>query len=164
MKSLILYSIIALSSVSVWGQKTLTFSAYPAHIEPATARQINVASHPKAKTFRTNLKESLASGVNFAGHFILATWGCGTGCGQCALIDGKTGNVFFPPQLAGTTLGYGELSEKAEMLEHKKDSTLLILYGVPAGSKKYGIWYYEWMGKALKLIKFVAKKGSALSS
>lgn len=161
MKSLILFAIIALSSINVWGQKTPTFSAYPATVEPATARQINFASHPRARMFRTNLKEALASGVNFAGHFILATWGCGTSCGQSAFIDGKTGNVFFPPQLAGMTLGYGELSEKAEILEYKKDSTLLILYGIPAATKKYGVWYYEWTGKALKLIKFVAKKGVA---
>ena len=84
-------------------------------------------------------------------------------CGQSSLIDCQTGNVFFTPQLAGMTLGYGELSEKVEILEYKKDSTLLILYGVPAAAKKYGDWSYEWAGKSLKLIKFVAKKGSVTS-
>src|SRR5438552_7000827 len=99
MKSLILFSIIALCCVSAFGQSPPTFSRYPARVEKATVRQVNFRSHAKAKTFRTNLREGLSGGVNFAGHFILATWGCGSSCQQSGIIDGKTGSVFFPKQL-----------------------------------------------------------------
>ena len=76
MKRLILFSTMALGSVSVFGQDPLNFSQYPARVEKATARQVNFRSHPKAKTFRTNLRAGPSGGVNFA-HYIVATWGCG---------------------------------------------------------------------------------------
>lgn len=161
MKSLILFSIMVLCSASVFGQKTPTFSQYPSAVQRATAKKINFASHPKAKTFRTNLKNALSEGVNFAGKFIVTNWGCGTGCSYGAVIDGKTGNMFFPSQLAGTTPGDGDLDDK-DHLEFRKNSRLLIVNGsLGESSSRYGIWYYEWTGRSLRLIKFVKKTGSA---
>jgi hypothetical protein len=160
MRSLILFSIIASCSASFFGQTAPDFSQYPAAVVKATARQVNFRSHPKAKTFRTNLKEGLSGGVNFAGHYVVATWGCGSGCQQSAIIDGRTGNVFFPAQLEDSTGGNGELNEK-DPLEYKNNSRLLIINGHPGSNDsangKYGVWYYEWTGRALKLIKFVKK-------
>jgi uncharacterized protein YkwD len=126
-------------------------------VEPALVREVNLNSHPKAKSFKTNLKEALSGGVNFAGHFIVATWGCGTGCQESAIIDGNTGNVFFPPQLR-ITLSGGELNEK-DPLEYKDGSRLLVLNGCPendaAGNTKCGSFYYEWTGQTLKLMRYV---------
>jgi hypothetical protein len=165
MKELILFSIMALGAVNVLGQAAPDYSKYPARVEKATARQINFRSHPRAKTFRTNLKEGLSGGVNFAGHYIVVTWGCGTSCGHSAIIDGKTGTVFFPKQLEATSRGDGELIEK-DPVEYKPNSRLLIVNGYPGGSAespngKYGIWYYEWTGKTLKFIKYVKKSETA---
>ncbi len=73
-----------------------TFERYPAIVEPAKAKAIDFRNSPGASTFRTRLREALAGGVNFAGHFILTGWGCGTGCTNGAVIDARTGRVFFP--------------------------------------------------------------------
>ncbi|MDT4969593.1 MAG: hypothetical protein QOJ64_4330 [Acidobacteriota bacterium] len=130
-----------------------TFADFPARVTKATARQINFSSHPKARQFRTQLRESLSEVVDFAGRYIVATWGCGTDCEQSAIIDGKTGNVFFPKQLQGTSLGTVDADE---VLEYKENSRLLIINGSPAGpDRKYGIWYYEWTGTTLELLKYV---------
>lgn len=98
--------------------------------------------------------------MNFAGEYVVATWGCGSSCQQSAIIDGKTGNVVFPAQLEGSTGGNGELNEN-DPLEYRKNSRLLIINGYPgghdSGNGKYGIWYYEWTGKVLKLINYVKK-------
>lgn len=164
MKKLILIVIVMLFASNAFGQKTPKFSDYPAKVQTATAKQVNLKSHPRARLFRTNLREALKEGVNFAGRFIIATWGCGTSCGDSGIIDAKTGNVFFPTELGGVSMGMGELSE-GEPLEYRKNSRLLIINGYLGGnessSAKYGIWYYEWTGKTLKLIKFVKKSDSS---
>ena len=54
-------------------------------------------SSPAARMFRTMLRENAKKGVNFAGHYILASWGCGSGCHSFAFVDAKNGNVYFSP-------------------------------------------------------------------
>lgn len=51
----------------------------------------------KARMFRTRLREDSRSGPNFAGHYTVVIWGCGTGCAQMGVVDAKTGRVYFPP-------------------------------------------------------------------
>lgn len=36
-------------------------------------------------------------GPNFAGHYIVIQWGCGTECLQYAIVDARTGRIFQPP-------------------------------------------------------------------
>ena len=47
--------------------------------------------------FRTRLREDSRGGPNFAGHYTVVIWGCGTGCAQMGVVDAKTGRVYFPP-------------------------------------------------------------------
>ena len=46
-----------------------------------------------ARRSRTVLTEAAASGPDFAGHFTVVTWGCGTSCQTVAIIDETTGRV-----------------------------------------------------------------------
>lgn len=142
MKSLILFSIIEFCAACVYGQETPTFAKYPASIEEATARQFTLTadqvklldSNPEAQDSRRSLEKSFSTGVNFAGHFMVASWSCGAGCTQGAIIDGGTGEVFLPPQLNG--IG-------------------------PEEGPSFGCSYYEWSGKTLQLIRFVKQSSSA---
>ena len=163
MNKLILLILIALFSLPAFGQKTPTHSNYKVTVEKATAQKINLASHRKANQFRTNLKEALAEGkINFAGKFIIAEWGCGSGCTQAAISDAQTGKVFFPDVLWQVIAGDISLGER-EMLEYKKDSRLLIIagYGGMNGGDsdkfQHGIFYLEWTGTNFKLLKFIKK-------
>lgn len=140
------------------------YNEYPAKVEKKIATKINFKSHSEAKFFRTNLKKALAnSDINFAGKYILTYWGCGSGCAQGAIIDVHTGNVFFPVELQGVYAG-GLTLGNHDMLEYKKDSNLLIIYGYVGGGFKpetathHGIYYYQWNGKVFKLLKFIKKK------
>src|ERR1044071_2168521 len=74
------------------------FSSYPASVEKTRARAIDFKASPDARTFRTRLSEALVDGVNFAGHYVIAGWGCGTGCISGAIIDARNGRVFWPIQ------------------------------------------------------------------
>ena len=44
--------------------------------------------------FRTRIREAARQMPNFAGHYVLATWGCGAECLSSAIIDVKTGEVY----------------------------------------------------------------------
>ena len=54
-----------------------------------------VLSTKEARMFRTELRRQAARGPNFAGHYTLALWGCGAGCANGAVIDARSGQVWF---------------------------------------------------------------------
>ena len=59
---------------------------------PAAA--FNAASSKLARAYRTRLREGAKKGPNFAGHFTLVSWGCGSSCQEWAIIDARTGRAF----------------------------------------------------------------------
>ncbi len=137
------------------------FRNYPATVENAIATGITQTDEPDSTTYKDKLNESLQNGVNFAGHFVLSTWGCGTDCQSSAIIDAQTGNVLFPTQIGVTSFGAGGLKDK-QPLQYQSDSRLLIINGYPTTGDsgkdvRAGAWYYEWTGTELKFIKFVAR-------
>jgi hypothetical protein len=72
------------------------FDSLPVHSDSVTERvAVDLTSHRDARRFRTMLREGARKGVNFAGHFALVTWGCGTDCRQLAIIEARSGRVFF---------------------------------------------------------------------
>ena len=47
--------------------------------------------------FRTRIRDGMRQGANFAGHYALIGWGCGTGCLSYVVGDVITGRMFdFP--------------------------------------------------------------------
>jgi hypothetical protein len=158
-------SAVFLLTSPIIAQKTgaPAFNQYPATVEKATARSIDFKRYPNARSFRTRLSQALAGGVNFAGHYVVAGWGCGAGCISGAIIDARTGNVFFPEEFAEIGVWYGKDNYAEEPVGYRKNSRLLIILGVPGSKegqpdKPSGEYYYEWVNDQLKLIKFVPKK------
>jgi hypothetical protein len=120
---------------------------------------------PEARAYRTRLREGARRAVNFAGHYKLHTWSCGTSCLQTAFIDAKTGKVFFPAELNGFIACYygtEPVESLEEALQFRKGSRLIVMSGYPLSERgkdepKKGLYYYEWTGTSLKLVKFEAK-------
>ena len=145
--------------------KKPSFSAYPATVETARAKSINFKNDAAARTMRTRLKEALAGGVNFAGHYIVAGWGCGTGCISGAIIDGRTGTVLWPLPLYALAVWYDGDDYTKDPVEYRKNSRLLIIRGIPGAKdnepqQPWGEYYYEWTGRELKQVKFIPYKKS----
>ena len=170
MKQQILITILSLvlclttvGSAMSQAKKNPTFAQYAAKKMTGKPAAVNLKSHPQANEYRTGLKEAAGEGVNFAGSFIIARWGCGTGCGQAAVIDAKTGTVYFPDELNGSVAAWGDWAGDKEILEFNPNSRLLILRGKPGNytGDAEGISYYEWTGKAFRKIKFVEVKPKA---
>jgi hypothetical protein len=60
-----------------------------------------VKADGESNRFLTNPK------TNFAGRYVVISWGCGSQCVLMAIVDAKTGIVYDPPLsgFAGTEAG-----------------------------------------------------------
>jgi hypothetical protein len=154
---------LAFSLIAFAQSTTPTFTQYAAKVVKIKNVRVNLKSHKDANMFRTNLRNAAKEGVNFAGHYILTTWGCGTNCSQSAIIDARNGRVFFPRELAGAGFGFCELPDDTEPIVSQADSRLLLLNGFKGGDLNLenapcGIYYLEWTGTKFKQVKFEEKK------
>lgn len=141
------------------------FESYRVAVRRGRVAALDLGSHPLARHYRTLLGRQLReAGVNFAGHYSVASVGCGTGCSITAIIDARTGRAYFPNELDGWTgiLGDYEFAEGEDIRAFRADSRLLRAVGRPnistrRGEERYGasgIYYYEWVNRRLRLVKF----------
>ncbi len=124
----------------------------------------NLRSHPLARLYKTRIREQVREeGVNFAGHYTLASVGCGTGCSTTAIVDARTGTAYFPNELNGWTsiVGDYEIPEGEDQRMFRVSSRLLRAIGRPNIGRPdeerhgpSGIYYYEWKKNRLRLVKF----------
>lgn len=94
----------------------MNFEDFPADIYAGKKVSLDYQSHPVAKEYKTEITNQYQKGnVNFAGHYILAHWRCGAPCADFAIVDVKTGKVYYPG-----LMNIGNF-------DFKKDSKLLVL-------------------------------------
>jgi hypothetical protein len=142
------------------------FQDYRAPVYKGRVARVDVNGSAQARGYRTRLREGARRGVNFAGHYTLHTWSCGTGCLQTAFIDARTGAATFPAPLNGFIACYWDakpVESLEEALQFRRDSRLLVMSGYPSGERgkddpEAGLYYYEWAGGELKLVKFVERE------
>ena len=138
-----------------------TFAEYPVLGEfQGPPAPLNIASHSLARRFRTMLRKGATEGPNFAGHYTIASWGCGSGCVQFAIIDARNGRVFFPPEVLHVSMlhvmepedaSHGQLARP----RFRRDSALFIVVGAVNEGEDEGISCYRWTGMELELLRFV---------
>jgi len=127
---------------------------------PARANKAFVANHVPG--WRRSLGELAKEGPDFAGHFIIAQWTCGSTCTGFAIVDTQKGTVKFAP----FDVAYAfcpDPFEPGSELEYRLNSRLLIVNGhVETGSSTNGVvdgpcghFYYTWDGHSLKRISSV---------
>ncbi|MGZ3182710.1 MAG: hypothetical protein ACXU8N_09735 [Telluria sp.] len=78
----------------------------------------------RSRQYSTQLREAARQPMNFSGHYVLATWGCGASCVMGGAVDLATGNVAWLP----FTVCCWDL-DITEPLEFRPDSRLLIVHG-----------------------------------
>lgn len=108
---------------------------------------VDLASAPGAQRFRTVLREGAARGPNFAGRYTVVEWGCGSPCHAFAIVDARTGRVYFVPQTANAGA------------EYRLDSRLFVIDGERRYREAYGdsipgalagvTTFYRWTGTRL---------------
>jgi hypothetical protein len=117
---------------------------------------VNLSSHPQARRYRTVLRQQAAEGPDFAGHYKIVIWGCGTSCAAFAIVDSQSGQVYFPPELPFVT--YTDWHGDDFGLRFRIDSRLLVLHGTPQEESRVGTFYYVWQTNTLTLIRSDLKK------
>jgi len=99
------------------------------------------------RCYRTRLRAGAQEVPNFAGHFIVAVWGCGASCQMGAAIDAKTGRVHWLP---GTVCCWDSSVEEDPTLGapilFRPDSRLMILSGYLDEKGIKGTHYFEFTG------------------
>ena len=111
-----------------------------------------ILASARARMFRTVLTMQAKERPNFAGQYRVATWGCGSDCHAFAIINAKTGTVYFHPD----ALWIGGLPGNDEdRIQFRKNSRLFVLAGA-RNDQGEGKYYYEWTGTRLKLIRTAA--------
>jgi hypothetical protein len=126
------------------------FEDYPARgIYKGTPARVRLDSK-MARMFRTRLREDSRSGPNFAGHYTVVIWGCGTGCAQMGVVDARTGRVYFPP------LEYTDIPdmENEATRGFRLDSRLLVLTrNHYDGRGGYAAYYYLFDDNRFRLLR-----------
>jgi len=151
------------SIIDIRGQRLPKFSSFSVSVEKVHARSIDFRRSPGADTFRTRLKAALAEGTDFAGHYKIAGWGCGTGCISGAVIDIRNGRVYFPEELYALSVGYFTCEYELEPLKYRKNSRLLVISGIPGSAedkepqKPWGDYYYEWKNNRFRQVRYVKR-------
>jgi len=133
--------------------ETLRFEDYAAAVEKVEHPAAPRLSDAKSRQYKSQLRDVADREVNFAGHYVLASWGCGASCVMAAAVDAKTGSVAWLP----FTVCCWPL-EIEEPLEFKPDSRLLIVHG-GRNEKASGIYFYAFDGTRFQLVKAEEKRG-----
>ncbi|AOY88285.1 hypothetical protein BKP64_08975 [Marinobacter salinus] len=121
--------------------ETVDFSDFTVEISAHAFRRVDFNSHPGAIGFKHRFNFLEGRRANFAGHYLLLYWGCGTGCQQFAIVDVKTGQVFMNEGWS-TSLG----------VCYRADSALLITNPGASESMRVDSGYYQWDGEQLNLL------------
>src|SRR6185312_10210357 len=94
-------------------------------------------------------------GPNFAGDMIVVQWGCGSPCMRMALVDARTGDVYYPPiSFDGTAasifdlplLIVGESVAQNPKVQFRLNSSLMIIQATPSPSEHPPCcaYYFVW--------------------
>ncbi len=110
----------------------------------------DLSSHPDARTYRTRLRDAAKGKVNFAGEYILTTWGCGTSCLMGAAINARSGKVHFLP---GSVCCWLELGEEINPIDSRADSSLIVLTGAVNEAESLATHYYEFRGGQFRFLQ-----------
>ena len=104
-------------------------------------------------THRTQVRIQSQEGPNFAGHFKIAHWGCGTDCMGFGVIDLKIGKVFRFPFEALFYPTFPEQDEEFRAMKFKKDSRIVIADSCPnCDHDPCGTYFYILEDDHFKLI------------
>jgi hypothetical protein len=149
--------------------KAPSFAAYHVSVPKSRANaKLDLGSNLLAREYRTVLRQELAQGPNFAGHYRVAVWGCGSSCAMFAVIDTDTGRVMTPESFSHTSGVYFDIEVRKAyprsqsdswLFAFRKDSRLLVVLGdLDEDESREGAFYFALDGEQLKLVHTTAVK------
>jgi hypothetical protein len=120
-----------------------------------------------ARRYRTRIKDGVEKGwgvydeqpprgrerpgPNFAGHYIVIQWGCGSPCLQMAIADAETGVILLPPIAADgkgfilPLLTLGNSVPGVAEIHYRLDSELMVIRATPVQSREHPSFEYYFV-------------------
>ena len=108
------------------------------------------------RSFRTAIRRGADSDVQFAGHYTLPGWGCGTSCSVFVVVDSISGKVYDGLGVHGLPIEWVEGHEggASELMEFQRNSRLLRINACLGEGWDCGFFDYLMVeGKGLKLLR-----------
>ena len=147
------------------------FEDYPADtVWQGSPPRLNFPT-PSERMFKTRLTEAAKEPANFAGHYRMAYWGCGSNCSAGALIDLQTGNVYQPPLATPGARGWERWMGCVSCFdntdeEFRVDSRLMIVRCGLHYSERFhtnipDTYYFLWDGSRFQKLLFVSGETGA---
>jgi hypothetical protein len=168
--------LLSLCGVSALAQNAGTprFEDYPVTEVFSGTPAAPILSTPETRKYKTRIQNGVSTGAdvwigswknpirrkgpNFAGHYFIIRWGCGSQCVMMATVDAKTGNVYDPP-LSGQDSLNVPLDNLSDMeSDLRPNSSLLVLRNACQdfkNRKSCGTYYFNWKDNRFVLVKFV---------
>jgi len=136
------------------------FAAYRDNINSMSGGPKLDLSNPTAWTYRTWFQHEVARGPNFAGHYGVVVWGCGTSCGMFAVVNLNTGRVIEPDGFWSiNTVHFADegfvSNPKRDYwgFDFRRDSRLLVVIGgLDEDEEREGAFYFTLEHEQLRLI------------
>jgi hypothetical protein len=150
-KSFCLAVVFVVVGTSFGASREIRFDEFPAtNIFRGKPAEPELKNNPQARQYRTQLRTQTANGANFAGHFRLVSWGCGNACKSFAIVDCKSGRVYFKKDLPQVK---ARPSEAAVAFDFRIDSKLVIVRGALIEDGGFETNNFLWDGKQLTLTR-----------
>ena len=96
------------------------------------------------------------SGPNFAGHYYVIRWGCGSNCLMMAVVDASNGRVYGPPlRGSGTDELYVPMDPSGDVeVDFRRDSSLMVLRNAcRTAQRECGVYYFNFQDNHFVLIR-----------
>jgi hypothetical protein len=144
------------------------FDDFPASEWHGTAAPIKLTTRSE-RMFRTNLTNASKEPPNFAGHYRITGWGCGSACGAGALVDLQTGDVFPLPLASQNGRGWEKWIDCPRLLfkgpgdEFRLGSRLMIARCGAYAPEPLDIpdtHYFVWENGRFRQLLFIASQRS----
>ena len=90
----------AVGATSAGADERFKFDAYPASaVSTKAVSKIDWKSNPDLADGRSKeaVERVVGQNANFAGHFVVTSFGCGTGCQSTVFVDVNNGKVYKAP-------------------------------------------------------------------
>jgi hypothetical protein len=151
------------TSSDLTDRKAPTFATYRVSVPKILDNpKLDLKSNPTAKMYRSLLRQEISQGPNFAGHYRVAIWGCGSSCAMFAVVNLKTGRVITPQGFSATSAAYfdvvgqkvfPESQSESGLFGFRKDSGLLVVLGdLDEDERREGAFYFVLEAEGLRLV------------
>ena len=154
---LLLAAIFTTAGGSVAAQRASPrFEDYPA-AEAYNGKTAPLVLTRGDRAYRTRLREAAKERPNFAGRYIVTTWGCGTTCLMGAAIDAKTGRIYWLPN---TVCCWTDTGDDFKPIEFRPDSRLIVFRGLRNERESdAGAHYYKFERGRFVFVRSVKQCG-----